>query len=180
MAMERRVVTKQHNEKTEQEIYEDQQFLNAFGEIKRLESDMAGTKGDIGAVFKRLKDLNFTKKDVEFAKSLEDKDVGQVVADFERKIRIAKLFGHRIGRQLSLLDSDPAPQMERAYDEGLAVGRLRKQASNPYQPGTREYERWEDGNREGHQIANKALDEAVNGGDGDGDGEGESDADEEE
>ncbi|MDR6954180.1 hypothetical protein J2X65_003548 [Ancylobacter sp. 3268] len=157
MAKKERIVTSEHNEKTQQEIWEDQKFLDTFGEIKRLESDMASTKGDIGAALKRLKDMGWTKKDLEFAKTLEDKDVGQVVADFERKIRIAKLFGHRIGRQMSLLDEDPASQDERAYQAGFAAGRLRKQIANPYQPSTREFERWEDGIRDGNKLVNKEL-----------------------
>ncbi|SCM79844.1 conserved hypothetical protein [uncultured Pleomorphomonas sp.] len=151
-----------HNEKTEQEIYEDQQFLRGFTEIKELTSTMAGTKGDMGATYKRLKDLGWTKKDVEFALSLEDKDSGKVIAEFERKIRIAKLFGHALGRQLELID-DRAPQDDKAFEQGKAAGSLRKQNVNPYQPGSSQFQRWQEGYNEGTAFVNKELSSAMEG-----------------
>lgn len=146
-----------HNEKTEQELYEEQKFLEGYAELKNLTSDMAGTKADMGVIFKRLKDMGWSKKDIEFARSLEDKDVGQVIADFEQKIRIAKLFGHRLGRQLDLLDADRTPQVDRAYDEGLAAGRRRLEATNPYQAGSEEGQAWQRGMNDGTEIANRDL-----------------------
>jgi hypothetical protein len=151
------MMTRDHNEKTEQEQYEDQQFLKGFTELKDITSEMAGMKGDMNAVYKRLKDLGWSKKDYEFAKTLEDKDVGQVIADFERKIRIAKLFGHQLGRQLDMLDADRTPQVDRAYDEGLAAGKLRKSATNPYQAGSEEHQAWQKGMNDGTEFINKAL-----------------------
>lgn len=156
-------MTRDHNEKTPQELYEDQQFLKGFTDLKELRSEMAGTKGDMNAVYKRLKDLGWTKKDIEFALTLEEKDVGQVVADFERKIRIAKLFGHQVGRQLDLMDKDRTPQADRAYEEGMAAGRLRKSASNPYGPGSQEHQRWQEGFNEGNAFINKDLAAEING-----------------
>ncbi|MEN5275812.1 hypothetical protein ABE527_02570 [Brucella sp. TWI432] len=152
---------KDHNQKTEQELYEEQQFLKGFTELKDHGSKMAGTKGDMNAVYKRLKDIGWTKKDVEFAKTLEDKDVGQVIADFERKIRIAKMFGHQLGRQLDMLDADRTPQEDRAYEEGFAVGRQRKSTGNPYQPGSGEGQRWQQGVNDGTELANKDLSGAM-------------------
>lgn len=152
------MMTRDHNTKTEQELYEDQQFIKAFTEIKEMNSDMAGTKGDLNALYKRMKDMGgWTKKDFEFAKSLEDKDVGQVVADFERKIRIAKLFGHQLGRQLDMLDEDRTSQVDRAFEDGKAAGMLRKGTSNPYHPGTEQYQAWQNGNNEGTAFINKDL-----------------------
>lgn len=151
-----------HNEKTEQELMEDQQFLRGFTTIKTLEADMAGKKGDIGAEYKRLKDLGWSKKDIEFAKTLEDKDVGQVIADFERKIRVAKLFGHSLGRRVDLFSEDRAPLEDRAYDEGLAAGKLRKaEASNPYAPGSPAGQNWLKGFNEGHAFVNRDLAQAM-------------------
>lgn len=152
---------KDHNQKTEQELYEEQKFLEGFSNIKAFESEMAGTKGDIGAEYKRLKDIGWTKKDFEFAKSLEDKDVGQIIADFERKIRIAKMFGHQLGRQLDILDKDRTPQADRAYDEGFAAGRRRKDGTNPYTPGSQEGQNWQQGMNDGTELANKDLSGAM-------------------
>lgn len=155
------MMSRDHNEKTPQEQYEDQQFLRSYQEIKQHESEMAGTKGEMGQAYKRLKDLGWSKKDIEFAKSLEDKDVGQVIADFERKIRIARLFGHQLGRQLELLEKDRTPQEDRAYDEGLAAGKLRKSATNPYQPGGKEFNRWQEGLADGTKFINADLSKAM-------------------
>jgi uncharacterized membrane protein YvbJ len=158
-----------HNEKTEQELYEDQQFMKAYAEIKAHQSEMAGTKADIGAIYKRLKDLGWSKKDVEFAMSLEEKDVGQVIADFERKIRVAKLYGHRIGRQIELLPSDTATEEDRAYEEGRLAGMLRKANVNPYQIGSKKYDSWQNGNNDGTAFVNKDLKSAMSGDDDQGD-----------
>lgn len=151
------MTSRDHNEKTQQELYEDQQFLKGFHELKGHRSEMAGKKGDMGAVYKRLKDLGWSKKDIEFALTLEEKDVGQVIADFERKIRIAKLFGHQLGRQIDIFDRDRTPQADRAYEEGLAAGRLRKSGTNPYTPGSAEFQRWQEGMNEGNAFINKDL-----------------------
>lgn len=156
-------MTRDHNEKTQQELYEDQQLLKGYVDLKSMRSDMAGLKGDMGAIFKRLKDLGWSKKDIEFAQSLEDKDVGQVISDFERKIRIARLFGHQLGRQLDLLEKDRTPQVDRAYEEGKAAGSLRKQAINPYQPGSQEMDSWQRGFNDGNEFVNKDLAKAMNG-----------------
>lgn len=173
-------MTRDHNEKTDQEHFEDRKFLEGYADLKSLTSDMAGIKGDMNAVYKRLKDMDWSKKDFEFARSLEDKDVGQVIADFERKIRIAKLFGHRLGRQVELFDEDRTPQEDRAYEEGLAAGKQRKQVSNPYTPGTAEYQNWQKGMNDGTAWANRDLDEAINGSSGDDDGDGNDDSDDDE
>lgn len=153
--------TKGHNTKTDQELYEEQKFLEGYSELKSHTSEMAGIKGDMGAIYKRLKDLGWTKKDIEFAASLEDKDVGQVIADFERKIRIARMFGHQLGRQLDLMDADRTPQEDRAYDEGFAVGRRRGSSVNPYHAGSAEGQGWQKGFNDGNELANKDLAAAV-------------------
>lgn len=152
-----------HNTKTEQELYEEQKFLDGFSAIKGLDSEMAGIKGDMGAQYKILKDLGWSKKDVEFAKSLEDKDVGQIISDFERKLRIARMFGHQLGRQLDLLDKDRTPQEDRAYEEGYSAGRRRQSKTNPYHPGSAEGQNWEKGIREGNELANRDLAAAMAG-----------------
>jgi hypothetical protein len=157
------MMSRDHNEKTEQEVHEEQQFLKNFLELKNLQSSMAGAKGDMNAVYKRAKDMGgWTKKDFEFAKSLEDKDVGQVIAEFERKIRIARLFGHQLGRQLELLDQDRTPEEDVAYEKGLAAGKLRKSPANPYQPGSLQFNRWQEGLADGNAWINKDLSAAVN------------------
>lgn len=156
--------TKGHNRTTEQEQYEEQQFLRAFGEIADIESSMAGEKGDLAAIYGRMKAIGFSKADFKFAKSLRDKDVGQIIEDFQRKIRISKMFGHQLGRQAELFDKDRSTAEERAYDEGLAVGKLRGDASNPYDPSSKPGQEWQRGLNDGNEFINKDLADAVAGG----------------
>jgi len=154
---------RRNDKKTEQEIHEDREFLRGLHESKLIISDMAEAKGDLGALYKRMKDLGWSKKDFEYARSLENKDVGQVIQDKLREIRIAQLLGHPVSRQLRMLDNDSTPEVDRAFEAGQAAARLRKNTTNPYVPATAEYERWADGYKAGTAWINAGLNEAVNG-----------------
>lgn len=148
-------------EHNSQETYEDQEFLKAFAQLKELESKSAGIRGDQSQVYNRLKDVGWVKKDFEFAKWLQDKDQGEVIADLERKIRIARLMGHPLGRQLSLLDGDPASETDRAYEEGHTTGKLRKDSKNPYDPGSDKGQAWQRGLNDGTSFINQELKDAL-------------------
>ena len=154
-------MNKDHNQKTERELFEEQQFFANFNQIKEYRSDMAGIKGEMSGLYGRLKDLGWSKKDVEFAMSLEDKDVSEVIRDFENKLRIARMFGHQLGRQLDLLDADRTPADERAYEEGRAAGMRRASNSNPYGMNTESGQAWQRGFNDGNELINKELSEAV-------------------
>lgn len=156
-----------HNARDERKEWEDQQFLKNLRAIGDLESEMAGTKGDIGAAYKRAEQCGgWTKSDFKWAQELEKKDSVKVIATMERRLRIAKLLGHGVARQFSMFDADRAPLEERAYQEGFAAGSLRKDMANPYgleSPAGQEYQR---GFNEGTAFINKDL--ASKFGDGDG------------
>jgi len=156
-----RVVANDDNELTDAEKVKEQRFLNGLGNLRKLELDLDDVKVDIKAETKVLTGLGYTKDQIKFALSIDEEDRSKVIEDMQQRIRILTLLGVGAGRQLSLIESDPLPLEERAYHNGLAAGRQRKDVTNPMPPGTREYERWEDGNREGHQLANAALAEAM-------------------
>ena len=152
-----------HNVQTEREQYEEQQFLKGLVDIKELKSDIAGTTGEIGQIYKRIKDVTgFTKADFKWAMELEDKDAAEIVATMERRLRIARMLGHRVARQFDMFDADRAPAEDVAYEQGLAAGKLRKANSNPYDPASPQGQRWQTGFNEGTAFINKELDEAVN------------------
>lgn len=151
-----------HNVQTEQEQYEEQQFHRGLGDLRSLNSDMAGTKGEIGGVYKRLKDVGFTKADMKWAMELEDKDASEVIATMERRLRIARMLGHRVARQLDILDKDRTPAEDAAYEDGLAAGKRRKANSNPYDPSSIQGQRWQAGFNDGTAFINKELDVSVN------------------
>jgi hypothetical protein len=147
--------------------WENQQFLKGLREISNLESDMAGKKSDIGAVYRRGEQCGgWTKADFKWAQELEKKDAPKVIATMERRIRIARLLGHGVARQFSMFDEDRTPLDERAYEEGYAAGALRKPMANPYgleSPAGQAYQR---GFNDGNAFINKDL--ASKFGDGDG------------
>lgn len=154
-----------HN--TEREQWEQQQFLNGYRQIKELESDMAGSKGEIGGVYKRIEACGgWTKADIKWAKELEEKDAPKVIALMERRLRIARMLGHGVARQFEMFDKDRAPIEERAYEEGLAAGKLRKPNQNPYGADSKAGQEWQRGFNDGTAFINKDLAEKFGDGSG--------------
>jgi hypothetical protein len=149
-----------HN--TEREQFEEQQFLNGFRQIKEHEADMAGTKGEIGGVYKRLEKFGFTKGDIKWAKELEDEDAPKVIETMRRRLRIARFFGHGVSRQIEMFDADRADGEERAFSEGLSAGKLRKENLNPYGADSKQGRAWQKGFNEGTTFINKDLADRFN------------------
>lgn len=138
-------------------------FIREFGNIKTLNTDMAGTKGELGGSFKRLESAGFTKDQISWALKLEKMNVSEVIRDMRMKISIAKLLGHGVGRQLDILD-DRTPLEDQAYIEGMAVGKFGGEPANPYGMETTPGQAWLKGMQDGNVIRNAALNEAINGG----------------
>lgn len=151
-----------HNTQLEQ--WEEQQFLNALGQINTLNSEMAGTKGEIGGIYKRLADATgMTKADFKWAMELQTKDSAEVIATMERRLKVARWLGHRISRQLEMFDTDRTPADDVAYTEGYTAGKLRKDNANPYDPSSPKGQRWQSGFNDGTAFINQDLAAAVNG-----------------
>lgn len=146
------------NEPSEREQWEEQQFLNGFRQIKEIRSDIAGSMGDAKDVYDRIKKAGgFTKADVKWAMELEDKDAVEVLATMKRRLRIAKMLGHGVARQIEMFDEDRTPIEDRAYEEGLAAGKLRKDMSNPYGLESAAGQSYQRGFNDGTAFANKEL-----------------------
>lgn len=145
------------NGQTEREQWEEQQFLNGFRQIKEAKSEIAGTMGDISAIYDRIKNIGFTKADVKWAMELDEKDATEVIATMARRLRIARMFGHGVARQIEMFDSDRTPADERAYGEGLAAGKLRKDSANPYGADSPQGQAWQRGMNDGTEFINKDL-----------------------
>lgn len=154
-----------HN--VDQEKLDEQRFLNGFREIKELKSDIGGTMGTINGVYKTLKTHGFTKADVKWAFELEEKDSNEVIETMKRRLRIAGMLGHGIARQVELFDEDRTPLAERAYLDGLAAGRLRKDVTNPHDLSTEAGQEWQRGNNDGTSLANLDLSTEMGHGDPD-------------
>ena len=145
-----------HNVADDLRDYEDQKFLQAFAEVEQLNSEKAATARAFREVYDKLPG-GFTKDDMKFALELREKDAGQVIATMERRIRIAKLFGHGLARQFEMFDEDRTPIEERAYQEGLAVGKRRGEATNPYGIDSKAGQEWQRGVNDGNTWANRDL-----------------------
>ena len=141
---------------------QERAFIREFGAIKEAEAEMAEQKGVLSGVYKRLENAGFTKDDVKWAKDLEKKNVSEVVATMRRRIAIATIMGHAVGRQMDIFEKDRTPLEDAAYLEGLGAGRMRKANANPYGMETAAGQNWQKGFNEGTAEANQALAEALN------------------
>ena len=141
---------------------QERAFIREFGAIKEAEAEVAEQKGVLSGVYKRLENAGFTKDDVKWAKDLEKKNVSEVVATMRRRIAIATIMGHAVGRQMDIFEKDRTPLEDAAYLEGLGAGRMRKANANPYGMETAAGQNWQKGFNEGTAEANQALAEAMN------------------
>lgn len=138
-------------------------FIREMANIQAAEAEMAGTKGEMSGIYKRLESAGFSKDHIAFAKTLTKRNVSEVIADFQMKIAICKIMGHAAGRQLDMLDKDRTPIEDQAYLDGLAAGKLGRANVNPYGMETAAGQNWQNGLNEGNAFRNKALNEAING-----------------
>lgn len=146
------------NDQTEREQWEEQTFLNGLRHIKEIRSNIATEMGDAKDVYDRIKRAGgFTKGDIKWAIELEEKDAAEVIATMERRVRIAKMLGHGIARQIEMFSEDRTPIEDRAYDEGLAAGKMRKDGANPYGIDSAAGQAWQRGMNDGTAFANRDL-----------------------
>lgn len=141
---------------------QERAFIREFTAIQETETEMAESKGVLSGIYKRLENAGFTKEDVKWAKELQKKNVGEVVATMKRRLAIATIMGHAIGRQMEMFEKDRTPLEDAAYLEGLGAGRMRKANANPYGMETAAGQNWQKGFNEGTAEANQALAEALN------------------
>jgi hypothetical protein len=140
---------------------QERAFIREFMAIQEAEAEMAESKGVLSGIYKRLENAGFSKDDVKWAKELQKKNVAEVLATMKRRIAIATIMGHAIGRQMEMFDKDRTPLEDAAYLEGLGVGRLRKPMTNPYGMETVAGQAFQRGVNEGTAEANAALAEAM-------------------
>lgn len=161
-----KALEKVRNDQAERVQYEEQTFLRVFADVKQGKSAIGEEMAEINEAYKRLKPVGFTKADIKWAFELEEKDSNEVIATMQRRIRIAKMLGHGLARQIELFETDRAPIEERAYDEGLAAGKMRKDAANPYGVDSAAGQAWQRGVNDGTAFANKDLAAQFEGDDG--------------
>jgi hypothetical protein len=151
---------KGHNEMTEEEMIEQQAVLRTLREVRDGKSEIAEMMGSINEAYKIAKPYGYTKADIKWALSLDEKDSGEVIEEMQRRIKLAKMLGHGLGRQIELFP-DRTPVVDKAYEQGLAAGKLRKSNSNPYDHSSEQGQAWQRGMNDGTEFINKELGEVI-------------------
>lgn len=136
-------------------------FMDGIRQIRERRSDLAGKKGELAGIYKRLSDFGFPKADVDWAIGLQDKDSPKVIAEMRRRITLAGYLGHELARQLSMFDTDRTPIEDVAFESGFSVGMLRGAMQNPHDLSTVAGQAWQRGFNEGTAEINRSLAEAV-------------------
>ena len=149
-----------HNpQKTDRQLYEEQQFIAGMNRLKELASDGAGVKGKISAEYDRqAKIAGWTKDDFKWAMSIEEEDRPKVYAEMKRRFRIMDILGFNVSAQADLLgEPDRTPIEDRAFIEGFAAGRANKANVNPFGGSHSAHQRWQAGYNDGLALFNRDL-----------------------
>lgn len=147
-------------EATEKDRYSEQVFLKAMKSVRAGRSDIAETMGDLKDVYAKVKNYGFTKADVTWAIALDEKDSGEVLAEMQRRLKIAGFLGHTLARQVEMFP-DRTPLIDRAYAAGLANGKQRLGNVNPYDVGSEAGQSWQAGSNDGTAFINEDLEKVV-------------------
>lgn len=142
--------------------YVEQIFHGTLSVIKADKSEIAGVMAGMKDAYDKAKGVGIPKSVFKWAMDLEDKDINEVIRDLQWKIKVARWLGHPLGRQLDLLEVDRADAEERAYAEGLAAGKGRKENSNPYGGDSLMGQAWQTGFNDGTAFVNKDLSATMN------------------
>ncbi len=148
-----------HN--SEQDQIKKQHFHKFLGEIKTKESEMAGTKGDLAALYDRAKTIGISKDVLKLAKKWSNKSDAEISAEVQDIVFVAKELRTAVGRQLSILDEDRAPSTEIAFDAGYMIGVSGGDATNPYDHSSDDGQAWQNGMSDGNKLRNATLLAAV-------------------
>ncbi len=127
-------------------------FFQHKDKIVALREKLASVNSDLRNAFKVAKAEGFTKKEIDFAISLEDDEDDKIQKARQRENQIARWLGVPLGTQAELaLESEPdrRPIEERAAVEGKRDGMKGGSLNPPYAPGTPGYdeycEAWHEG-----------------------------------
>lgn len=125
-------------------LTDDQQAALFFQHKKAIESlkdKVASANSALRSAYKVAKAEGFTKKEIDFALSLEDDEDDKIQKDRLRQNQIARWMGIPLGTQGELeLEPDRRSVEERAAAEGKRAGMSGESLNPPYAPGTAGYD----------------------------------------
>lgn len=121
-------------------------MLQNLKKIVALKTKATSASGELRAAYKEAKADGFTKKELDFAISLQNDDKDEMLTKRRRENQIARWLSHPIGTQSDMFD-DSRPIRDRAFDEGKRDGAadLPLKAPNHYAVGTPGYEGYMEG-----------------------------------
>jgi hypothetical protein len=116
-------------------------FFQHKNTIIALRDQVASVSGKLRSAYKVAKSEGFSKKEIDFAISLEDDEDDKIQKERLRQNQIARWMGIPLGTQTELeLEPDRRSIEEKAAAEGKKAGMNGETLSPPYAPGTAGYE----------------------------------------
>jgi len=114
-------------------------FFHHLGRIKRQKEVVATATADLRNIYKVAKAEGFSKKDVDFAISIEATDDEILIQERRRQAMIARWMQAPLGLQGDLLDAvDLSPAADRAREAGKIAGMKGQTCIAPYADGASE------------------------------------------
>lgn len=134
-------------------------FFHHLGRIKRQKEVVASATADLRNIYKVAKAEGFSKKDVDFAISIEATDDEILIDERRRQAMIARWMQAPLGLQGDLLDAvDLSPAVDRAREAGKIAGMKGETCIAPYTDGASEQaQAWIVGWHEGQETLMSAI-----------------------
>jgi hypothetical protein len=139
------------------ELTEDEQRVLLYQHKSQYEAALAAKKradADLKATCKRAKvDCGeHAVADIKELIALENEKGGEALqADIERKLRLARWAGAKVGHQFNF-DEDVADQTQLIFEAGKIAGLKGEPRKPPHDPGTPGYDFWMNGYNEGQTV----------------------------
>jgi hypothetical protein len=166
-------------------LTEDQEralFFHHLNRVKAQKAVVASETGSLRSLYKIAKADGFSKKDIDFALSLESRKEEETLEERRRQQRIAFWLQHPIGTQPDMFDFQPdrTPLADRAYEAGKIAGMKGEPNRPPHDENTEAGQKWMAGWHKGQELifaVGRQKDAEAFNGDGDETDEGEGDGD---
>ncbi len=139
-----------------QELTDEQQqvlFFQHKAKIISLKEKIASETALLRNAYKLAKSEGFTKKDIDFAISLENDNDNEALERRRREAMIARWMGHPIGTQPDMFDDAKSSHgADRNFEEGKRAGMAGEDNASPHNLSTEAGQAWTKGWHEGQKA----------------------------
>ena len=134
-------------------------FFHHLGRVKRQKTVVATASADLRNIYKVAKAEGYSKKDIDYATSIEATDDEVLINERRQQAMIARWMQAPLGLQGDLLDAvDMSPAADRARETGKIAGMKGETCIAPYSDGGSEQaQAWIAGWHEGQETLMAAL-----------------------